>query len=357
MWLLFAALAWSLLGAARLTIRAGDGLAAQYYANPTWSGSPSQSVIDPVPSMAQVMARWGSARPQAFSVAWSGFITVTRGGSYRFTTISDDASWLYVDDRLVIDDAGSSARRTGDVELSRGSHRVLLKYVQYGGHMDLAWFWAERGGTDDAVPAWALSRHRASAPAALAVHLLDRVVEALALLITAVSVTFIVRGVPKAFEAARSFVRLVQVACARWSRPAFIALVYAALLFLPRGEAGLLSSIVSTTGELVGATVAGIGHFTAFQANLSTPGAGRQRALPQTAQEVLLLLERHPLTRYQLSSSIVADDWDVQQVVTSAWPRTLEPDAADRFLRQSDPIQAGCTVIDKEGEVTLVHCP
>lgn len=157
--LVVAAVVWVVLVFVRPSLRAGDGLAAAYYANATWTGSPQQSVVDPSPSTEQLRARWGPRPPDTFSVTWTGYLTVA-GGVYDFSTTSDDGSRLYIDDVLVVDNGENHSvqTRTGRSQLARGPHRVRLEYVQAGADFELAWRWARENAVEGPIARWALSR-------------------------------------------------------------------------------------------------------------------------------------------------------------------------------------------------------
>ncbi len=159
----------------RPTLRAGDGLAANYYDNPTLTGVPVYSGVDPTPSTALIGRRWGDTVPPAFSVDWTGYLTVGRPGVYNFATTSDDGSRLYVDGQLVVDNGGSHSveTRSQRLQLARGPHRVRLEYVQFGGDFQMAWSWAGEDGRYGPVPSWALSRRRAGYATVLAARIVD----------------------------------------------------------------------------------------------------------------------------------------------------------------------------------------
>jgi len=158
-----AILACALLSAIRHTIPAGDGLAAQYFDNPNATGAPFYSVIDRVPSSAQVQRRWGDVSRSAFSIVWTGYLTVASSGTYAFATTSDDSSRLYIDGQLVVDNGGrhGAETRSGQLHLSHGPHAVRLEYVQFGGDAELVWSWGRGDGRYSPVPAWVLSQRRA----------------------------------------------------------------------------------------------------------------------------------------------------------------------------------------------------
>lgn len=50
---------------------------------------------------------------------------------------------------------------TGEVTLDRGSHAILLEYMQEGGTFAVDWQWAREGGRLERVPSWRLSTTRA----------------------------------------------------------------------------------------------------------------------------------------------------------------------------------------------------
>ena len=81
--LLSAALIWTLLGVVRPTLGAADGLAGVYFANAEWNGAPAFSVVDTEPSTARMRQRWNGVPPERFSVRWAGFLTVGRSGLLR----------------------------------------------------------------------------------------------------------------------------------------------------------------------------------------------------------------------------------------------------------------------------------
>jgi PA14 domain-containing protein len=163
--LLIAALGWILLTGARSTLHAGDGLVADYFTNPAWTGAPAFSVVDSEPSAARMLQRWNGAPPERFSVRWTGFLTLAQSGWYTFATTSDDGSQLTIDNHLVVDNGAgphSLEARSGSIHLRRGSHLVALRYVQFGGDSALTWSWSRDGGPVSVVPAWALSQRPAS---------------------------------------------------------------------------------------------------------------------------------------------------------------------------------------------------
>lgn len=358
--LLGAGTAWACCATVPMLLPAGSGLAAQYFANATFTGPPAQSVVDHVPATSQVRARWHDAPPVSFSVVWSGYITAPRAGRFGFTTRSDDGSSLHVDDQLVVDNGGLHGPSTvaGDIDLAEGPHRIILEYVQRGGGYDLGWSWTPPGGTSAAVPAWALSRRRAPVAAARAAQVVDRLRWMLAIAVGVIAVWIVIEsGAPPLVGGVRQVWR--RGARGYRSNLAFAAslVVWLALLFLPGGEGGLYRAVVETTGELHAAVFGGLRNLPLFRSNLNTPRAGERAVLPGAAVEVVAMLDAHGLSTYRLSPSMYGNNWLIQQVVASAWPRKLEPDAHALFIWNDDGIPAGCTLRDRATEVRLVACP
>ena len=157
--LIVAVLAWTVLNLAYSMLHADDGLASQYYDNPTWSGSPAHAGTDAVPSTGLMVQRWGATLPDAFSVVWTGYLRVGRSAFYDFATSSDDGSQLQINDQIVVDNGGvhGVVTRSGRIWLDRGAHAVQLRYAQNGGRLALTWSWSTGDERFSPVPSTALS--------------------------------------------------------------------------------------------------------------------------------------------------------------------------------------------------------
>jgi hypothetical protein len=109
---------------------------AQYFNNKTLLGIPAITRCESIPQY-----DWGGdsplpgINPDDFSVRWTGTISFSPTGQYRFTTTSDDGVRLYVDGALVInnwtDHAWTSDR--GFRRLAAGNHIVRMDYYDSGG--------------------------------------------------------------------------------------------------------------------------------------------------------------------------------------------------------------------------------
>lgn len=100
----------------------------------------------------------GTSLDDHFCAQWTGQISVERDGDYVFHLESDDGSWLYVDDKLVIDNGGKHGveGQSANVHLTAGSHRVRIDYQEFDGGATCRWLW-DREGHIEPVPSRVLS--------------------------------------------------------------------------------------------------------------------------------------------------------------------------------------------------------
>jgi hypothetical protein len=138
---------WVAVTAGWIAVSIGHGLRAQYFVGPDWGGPPVYRVVDPLISTTWLSWRWMGKPPPQFSIQWSGYLVVDRPGMYTFATTSDDGSFLHIDGHAVVENGGvhSAETRTGDIQLDRGSHGVVLQYSQAGGLYAFEWSWARKG--------------------------------------------------------------------------------------------------------------------------------------------------------------------------------------------------------------------
>jgi hypothetical protein len=119
---------------------AGSGLRARYYDNTSFEGDPFLSVVE--------AGQWlEHHRGERFSVELDGYWHFPHPGRYWLGLDSDDGSWLYLDDELIVDNGGihGSAPKGREIPVSRGLHRVRVRYFQAIGGAGLKLLWAEEG--------------------------------------------------------------------------------------------------------------------------------------------------------------------------------------------------------------------
>jgi len=361
---LTAALVWFLLGVVRSTLDAGNGLVGQYFTNPNWNGSPAFSVSDTELSAARMRQRWNGAPPELFSVRWAGFLTVGRSGMYTFATASDDGSQLIVDNQLVVNNGGPHGltTRSGSIHLDRGPHTVVLQYEQFGAISALDWFWSRDGGDSSAVPAWALSQRRTSYPTVLSARIVDFSLWSFAILTVLATMGYARAGLRGREEAIVHWLdtrrRDVTTSYRNAASLVFSIAIFIAVMFVPwpSRPQSFFRAIETTSSDLNRTAVRMLGRFEAFQADINNPQTG-EYVMERKVQEILTMLRRHGVERYQVSNAIAENPTVLQEIVASAWPRKFEPDAKARFAFSAEPAIPGCSLIEKQPEVSLVYCP
>ena len=105
---------------------------AQYFANPTLTGTPVLTRTE-----TNIDYDWGAGSPATqvpvdqFSARWTATIDFA-AGDYRFSTFSDDGIRLFVDGQLVIDKFVDQppTEWQADVALTAGAHTVELEYLE-----------------------------------------------------------------------------------------------------------------------------------------------------------------------------------------------------------------------------------
>lgn len=117
---------------------ASDRWRGEYFANTSLAGAPSMVRDD---GAGTINFNWGNGGPGTcgvgsdnFSVRWTRTFHFT-GGTWRFTTTTDDGVRLYVDGALVIDrwiDQGPTTY-TANVTLAPGNHTIVFAYYEKGG--------------------------------------------------------------------------------------------------------------------------------------------------------------------------------------------------------------------------------
>ncbi len=135
------------------------GLLRRIYAGERFGGSPlEERVVDDL----AFDARQPKDRPVggSYAIEWYGQLRVPEAGTYLFATRSDDDSWLFVDEALVVENRYRLAprRRRGEVELAPGLHSLRVRYVDRRGRGVLGVSWKRPGATErSAIPGALLS--------------------------------------------------------------------------------------------------------------------------------------------------------------------------------------------------------
>lgn len=126
-----------------------NGLLGSYYRGPSWAGEPALQQIDP--SLQIRIHLLPLERP--YSVEWRGKLYVPSAGNYRLGTASRDGSWIFVDERMVVDNgAGAGGYVEGVANLTQGFHDVRIRFLDQTGHTFINAFWTPPGKAREPIP-------------------------------------------------------------------------------------------------------------------------------------------------------------------------------------------------------------
>ncbi|MCX7645414.1 MAG: PA14 domain-containing protein, partial [Rhodobacteraceae bacterium] len=86
---------------------------------------------------------WKGAQADLFAARFTGDLNVVNAGRYTFYLTSDDGSALYIDGRLVINHDGGheTTERSVTLDLTRGAHRIEVRYFENYGEQSLRLEW------------------------------------------------------------------------------------------------------------------------------------------------------------------------------------------------------------------------
>jgi len=82
---------------------------------------------------------WPRHPAENFAARFSGFLQISQKGTYRLSLSSDDGSKLYIGNSLVVDNDGLHGMRKREATrmLRAKSYRIILEYIEKGGHAGL----------------------------------------------------------------------------------------------------------------------------------------------------------------------------------------------------------------------------
>lgn len=132
------------------------GLKANYFYGTEWQGEPFLTKIENEPVFFKFDSK-SKPYKAPFAVEWNGYISLSKKGSYKFATRSDDGSFVYINGRLIVDNGGRHPLRyaSGKITLDEGMYLVKIKYFDSGGEAGLEWLWTSSGDNsrEERVPA------------------------------------------------------------------------------------------------------------------------------------------------------------------------------------------------------------
>lgn len=126
-----------------------NGLLGTYYAGPSWSGQPALQQIDPTLQIRIHIL----PLPRPYTVEWKGKIYVPTDGPYRFGTESRDGSWLFVDERMIVDNGkGTGDYVEGSLTLTAGFHDIRIRFLDRTGNTFINTYWTPPGRAREPLP-------------------------------------------------------------------------------------------------------------------------------------------------------------------------------------------------------------
>jgi len=90
-----------------------------------------------------------------FSIVWEGLIEIALTGQYLFATESDDGSWIFIDDQMVVNNGGTHGIKyeSNTIKLDQGFHRIKIKYFDSAWGAVMKVRWAPPGKGEEPIPA------------------------------------------------------------------------------------------------------------------------------------------------------------------------------------------------------------
>ena len=152
------------LGRSGAEIESGEGLLYEYYEgrfeDSDFEIEGSQLVRHGVASIPEPLEH----REDDFAFRYRGFIEIPREGFYTFRTHSDDGSWLWIDNEIVVENGGMHAptTRSGEVRLDPGKHAFEVRFFERSGGSELTVSWEGPGVENGTIPASVFSHKRLS---------------------------------------------------------------------------------------------------------------------------------------------------------------------------------------------------
>ncbi|MFO0837540.1 MAG: alpha-L-fucosidase [Phycisphaerae bacterium] len=135
------------------------GLGYEYFEG-SWDQLPDFATMTPKKAgITQGISSRLANRPEFWALQFTGFIEVTSQGVYRFFTVSDDGSRLWIGDELVVDNDGlhGSVEKSGRIALATGRHAIRIAMFQKTGDVDLRVLWQQPDLPKGEIPTSALS--------------------------------------------------------------------------------------------------------------------------------------------------------------------------------------------------------
>jgi hypothetical protein len=135
---------------------AREGLLGEYYTGETFG----EKVLTRVDR--ELSFDWTSAPPDPmlphdhYSVRWTGFLRADVTDDYTLTTASDDGSWVWLDDKQIIENGGTHGviEKSGKVRLEAGKlYPLRVEFFQSFADSSIKFYWARKDKPREIIPA------------------------------------------------------------------------------------------------------------------------------------------------------------------------------------------------------------
>lgn len=146
-----------------------NGLLGAYYRSPDWSGAPAFTQVDPEISF----YFHNLPLPRPYTVEWTGKVFAPRTGSYGFSTVSIDESFLAINGVELLANRQQGASVEGRIQLDQGWHDLRLRFSDHTGYTRAYLYWTPPGGSREIIPASRLLPPMGAYPGAAAMAELD----------------------------------------------------------------------------------------------------------------------------------------------------------------------------------------
>ncbi len=150
-------LSWQIPQGERLTISeeylfqpsvVANGLLGSYYANDSWQEPAVIKQIDPFLHF----YFHNPPLPRPYTIEWTGQIKIDHAGEYEFGLESIDASQLYIDENLLVDNQTPNQYQGKPLNLSKGFHSIRIRFSDFTGNTHINFYWTPPGSDRTYVP-------------------------------------------------------------------------------------------------------------------------------------------------------------------------------------------------------------
>ncbi len=130
------------------------GLTGSYWRSFLWNRGPQIRRIDTFATL--ICNDFPMQAP--FSARWEGRIKIPRKGNYAFGSVSNELSWIYIDNKLLVENLVRDNYKEAKVHLTQGYHEIRIDYqMKHGDFPRIILFWTPPGESKSEIPARVLS--------------------------------------------------------------------------------------------------------------------------------------------------------------------------------------------------------